>query len=80
MVIILQFIVPLVLGGFSFVLPESPRWLIGRGRDSEANKVLTFLRRGTPQEVIDQECQLLSAAEEENRKHFKSNSWMACFQ
>lgn len=80
MVIILQFIVPLVLGGFSFILPESPRWLIGKGRDIEAVKVLEFLRKGIPHNLIQQEAQLLSAAEEENRKYFKSNSWKACFQ
>ncbi|KAH8884126.1 putative transporter [Thozetella sp. PMI_491] len=79
MVIVLQLIVPAVLLTGSFFVPESPRWLVGKGRSAEALEVLEFLRKGTPRDLVEHEVQLLSAAEEENRSHF-SNSWFECFK
>ncbi|KAF1999080.1 general substrate transporter, partial [Amniculicola lignicola CBS 123094] len=79
-VVILQFIVPVVLESFGFILPEYPRWLIDKGRDSEALTVLKFLRRGTESHVVEQEAQILSAIEEQNRHNFKANSRMKYFK
>lgn len=79
MVIILQLLVPAVLLTGSFIVPESPRWLVGKGRNSEAIRVMEFLRKGTSPELVQQEIALLSAAEEQNRSHF-SNSWAECFK
>lgn len=79
MVIILQFICPIVLVAGSFFVPESPRWLIGKGRDTEAQGVLEYLRQGTDRDLVQQETRLLVAAEEENRAHH-GNSFLDCFR
>ncbi|KAL4944639.1 hypothetical protein BDV06DRAFT_220043 [Aspergillus oleicola] len=77
--ILLQLVAPLILGVGSFFMPESPRWLIGRGRDAEALKILKLLRRGTPIESIEEETAMLVAAEEESRASLH-NSWIECFK
>ncbi|KAL4809091.1 general substrate transporter [Aspergillus unguis] len=81
-VIILQFVVPVVLMIGSFVLPESPRWLVGKGRRDDAAKVLHLLRRGTPHEIIEQEADLLLLAEQEQQAlhGLTSASWISCFK
>ena len=38
-----------------FFLPESPRWLVGRGRKKAAQTVLERLRRGQPAEEVERE-------------------------
>ena len=38
-----------------FFLPESPRWLVGRGRKKAAHTVLERLRRGRPAEEVERE-------------------------
>ncbi|KAK8085298.1 hypothetical protein PG997_006569 [Apiospora hydei] len=77
--IILQFIIPAVLIFGGIFLPESPRWLIGQQRNEEARKVLHFLRRGTPGALIDEELQLLVAAEEQDRELYAHSSWPDTF-
>ncbi|KAK7943701.1 uncharacterized protein PG986_012814 [Apiospora aurea] len=77
--IILQFIIPAVLIFGRIFLPESPRWLIGQQRNEEARKVLHFLRRGTPEALIDEELQLLVAAEEQDRELYAHSSWADTF-
>lgn len=77
-VLILQFIVPILMLIGGFILPESPRWLVGAGKDAEALKVLTLLRRGTPQDLIEQEVKLLIASEEQERQLNHASSWIGC--
>ncbi|KAL4882168.1 general substrate transporter [Aspergillus karnatakaensis] len=79
-VIILQFIVPVLLLIGSYILPESPRWLVGKGRRDDAAKVLHLLRRGTPAEVIEKEADLLMLAEEVQGTLHGSSSWVDCFK
>ncbi|KAL4963270.1 sugar porter family MFS transporter [Aspergillus stella-maris] len=75
-VVILQFIVPIILLIGSFILPESPRWLVGKGRRDDAAKVLHLLRKGTPHNVIEREADLLMLAEEEQASLHGSVSWI----
>lgn len=42
----LLFIIPSIVGCGAFFMPESPRWLLLKGRDTEALESLTALRRG----------------------------------
>lgn len=79
-VIILQFLIPIVMLIGVFVLPESPRWLIKKGRRDDAAKVLQLLRRGTPAAVIEEEVNLLAAAEDEQERNFHASTWLDCFR
>ncbi|KAM0815830.1 putative Major facilitator superfamily (MFS) profile domain-containing protein [Seiridium cardinale] len=78
--LMIQFIVPVVLITGGFFLPESPRWLIGRGRVEEARKVLHFLRRGTPIALIDEELNLLVQAENQDHELYLHTSWIHVFR
>lgn len=78
-VILIQFIIPVGFLAATFYLPESPRWLIGKDRGSEAEKSLSRLRPNTPFDVLQQEVALILAQEEENRARF-SRSWTECFK
>ena len=42
----LQYVPPMVLAVFSFTVPESPRWLCLKGRDTEALETLRLLHGG----------------------------------
>lgn len=77
--IIVQIICPVIFLPWSFFIPESPRWLIGKGRGAEAEKSLAYLRSTTSREVIQQETQLIAAAEEDNKRQF-GHSWIECLK
>lgn len=77
-VIILQFIVPLVLGLGSFFVPESPRWLARQGRDSEVLKVLLMLRKGDAESCQQEQNALCAAVESMDAHH--EGSWLECFR
>lgn len=39
----LQYVPPMILAAFSFAVPESPRWLCLKGRNTDALKILRLL-------------------------------------
>lgn len=74
----LLFIIPSIVGCGAFFMPESPRWLLLKGRDAEALQSLTTLRRGKySEEQIRQE--LLDVQNTIDLTASKG-SWMELFQ
>jgi sugar porter (SP) family MFS transporter len=78
--LLIQFIAPvlLIIGGF--IVPESPRWLIQKGRDAEALRVLKSLRNNVPDAVVEEEARLLAAAVEEQKQFHHATSFLDCFK
>jgi MFS family permease len=79
--ILIQAVIPIFFLVACFFLPESPRWLLSKGRSEEARRVLMMLRTGAgaSAEEIDVEIQLIMAAEDDNKAQFGS-SWLDCFR
>lgn len=76
----IQFAWALILAGGMFMLPETPRFLIKAGKDSQALKSLTFLRRLPADDPY-----LLAELEEikanyEYEKSLGSASYLECFK
>ncbi|KAL1304369.1 hypothetical protein AAFC00_003372 [Neodothiora populina] len=79
--LILQFIIPIVLISAGLVLPESPRWLVEKGRVEQARKVLTLLRgKKAAPAIIEEELELLIKADAEQREFHAATSWLDCFR
>lgn len=60
-ILILQFFIPFLMISGGLFLPDSPRWLIQKGKEHEALAVDKFLQKGKPETIIEHEAQLLVA-------------------
>lgn len=79
LVFVIQVAVPAFYVVGSYFVPESPRWLIGKGRIEEAERKLKTLRKANRPEMISQEIQMILEAEEVNQRQFDS-SWIECIR
>lgn len=75
------FIVPVLLVIALPFIPESPRYLLYRGKDTEARKSLEFLRSNSvSQEYIEFEWAEMIRGREEENKHATGARWVDMFR
>ncbi|EHL01872.1 putative High-affinity glucose transporter RGT2 [Glarea lozoyensis 74030] len=75
-----QFAIPIILLIGAYFLPESPRWLLIKDRDTEAEKIMQWLRIGTHTEVVKEELHLIKLAIEQQRELHYAASYLDCFR
>lgn len=80
LIILLQFIIPLIMTIGGFILPESPRWLISQNRNQEALAVLQYLRRGHSPQLIEKEVSLISQSVSLQKSLHQTSSYTECFR
>lgn len=71
---------PITIFVGSFLLPETPHWLLSKGRVRDAERVMLWLRRGTPQKLVLEEVQLVKVAIGEQRELHYASSYLDCFK
>ncbi|KAL8279447.1 hypothetical protein RQP46_008259 [Phenoliferia psychrophenolica] len=76
----LQLLAPAVILAFGHMLPESPRWLVEKGRHDEARAALSYLRRGKANFDVEVDLAILEEACARERALESSTSWMQCFR
>lgn len=74
---VIQMVIPCILFCIVWFLPESPRWLLTRGRRDDAMKSLLFVRDGaaTPEEVETELVLLQEAIAEQEHNHRVTTYW-----
>jgi SP family sugar:H+ symporter-like MFS transporter len=81
LVLVVQFIVPILLLGVLVYLPESPRYLLKKGRYEEARKSLAFVRRGAAtDEEVDEELKLTAMAVDDQLQNHRASTYLDCFK
>lgn len=75
------YIVPTVLAIGLFFVPESPRFLLHKGKEAEAKRALIYLRGSalTKEELEFEWAEMLRGLEEE-KKNARSVAWMDMFR
>ncbi|ORY61060.1 general substrate transporter [Leucosporidium creatinivorum] len=76
----LQLFAPVAILLFGWSLPESPRWLIEKGRREEAHAALMHLRRGKVGYNPQEDLILLEEAAARERELASTVSWAQCFR
>ncbi|KAK4225298.1 general substrate transporter [Podospora fimiseda] len=77
-----QFIVPVFLAGILFFVPESPRWLVNKGRLEEGKKALKVLRGDslTDEELELEWMEIVKGIEEEKKLAAGGVGWLDMFR
>ncbi|KAL8279414.1 hypothetical protein RQP46_008226 [Phenoliferia psychrophenolica] len=76
----MQLLAPALILAFGWTLPESPRWLVEKGRPEEARLSLMFLRRGKVNYDPAGDLALLEEACARDRALAGTTSWAHCFK
>lgn len=83
--ICLQVVMPLIVLASIGFLPESPRWLIKKGRIDDATAVIKSLRRNRVSEtgeldVVREEVHAITSALDAQSRIHGGNSWLELFR
>lgn len=78
---VVQMVIPLLLVGIYWILPESPRWLLSKGRRADAKKALMYLRDGAATEdEVEEELRLTEESIDEQQHYHRATSYWDCFK
>ncbi|KAH0445982.1 hypothetical protein IEQ34_025181 [Dendrobium chrysotoxum] len=75
--IALQCVFIVIIAMIAFVIPDTPRWLVKKGRVEDATRVLERLRNGSRDEprIADELAAIISALEHERNEASKVEGW-----